>query len=89
MHECYADRIDPIVKQRWAETQGAGASVPVAKEPNTPFCAQIAREVFAALPEDKQKVYSARAKAEAATARAVFEKALKDPSSKAPADRQK
>jgi hypothetical protein len=89
MHECYAERIDPIVKQRWAETQGAGASVPVSKEPNAPFRAQIAREVFAALPESEKQQYSARAKAEAAAAHGAFEKSLKDPSSKAPADRQK
>ncbi|KAJ6558631.1 hypothetical protein DFH09DRAFT_1317346 [Mycena vulgaris] len=89
MREAYAEVIDPVVKARWAETPAAGSSVQTAKEPNAPFRAKIAREVFLALPDADQAGYAACAKAEAEGARRDYEKALKDTASKTPADRHK
>ncbi|KAJ7490196.1 hypothetical protein B0H11DRAFT_2229117 [Mycena galericulata] len=48
MHEHYTTQIEEEVKKRWAETPSGGSSVPT-KEPDAPFRAMIARELFAKL----------------------------------------
>ncbi|KAJ7901385.1 hypothetical protein B0H13DRAFT_1883061 [Mycena leptocephala] len=53
------------------------------------FRAQIAREVFAGLEEDERREIGARAKEEATEKKAAYQKALKNPPSKQPNDRQK
>jgi hypothetical protein len=87
MKEDYATLIDPVVKARWADTAGEGASVPVVKEPRAPFRAQVACEMFAMLSEAEKAAYGARAKAEAAEARVAYEKALKEQPSRTPEER--
>ncbi|KAJ7479676.1 hypothetical protein FB451DRAFT_1395243 [Mycena latifolia] len=77
MHEQYKMTIAPVVAEKWAETAAPGNSVQTAKDPNGPFRAKVARELFATLPEEEQSVFAARAKSEAAK-----------PPSKAPVDRQ-
>jgi hypothetical protein len=89
MRERYQDDIAPVVVDRWAAEKSEGSNVQTKKEPNGPFCAAIARELFAALPEEERDGYRVRAKEEAQEARAVYDKGLKDPASKAPEARQK
>ncbi|KAJ7182625.1 hypothetical protein C8R43DRAFT_1116257 [Mycena crocata] len=80
----YATTIEPVVQERWAETAGEGASVPVDKEPNAPFRAKVARELFAELPEETRLEYGERAKSDAAKARDAYTKALKEAPSRSP-----
>lgn len=87
MRESYATSIEPIVTARWAEEAGEGSSVPT-KPPPVDFRAKIARELFDKLPQDDRDSYGGRAKAESLAAREAFQKALKEPPSTAPKDRQ-
>ncbi|KAJ7149899.1 hypothetical protein C8R43DRAFT_1128380 [Mycena crocata] len=84
MREDFAEKIEPVVEERWAESSSAGSSVPVDKEPNAPFRAKVARDLFAELSEEEQEGYRGRAKDEAASARAAYDRALKEPPSKTP-----
>ncbi|KAJ7899717.1 hypothetical protein B0H13DRAFT_1883804 [Mycena leptocephala] len=81
MHEDYTSKIQPIVETQWAASSGDGSNVKTAKEPNAPFRARVAREVFAALPESEQQRYATNAKTEAASTRAAYDTALKEPPS--------
>ncbi|KAJ7025034.1 hypothetical protein C8F04DRAFT_1269631 [Mycena alexandri] len=74
-------------QQYMKETGGTGASVPT-EEPPVNFWASIARELFAALPQDTRDGYAARAKGQAHANREAYQKALKQPLSTAPKDRQ-
>jgi hypothetical protein len=88
MKESYEDKIAPVVAMKWAERQDRqGASVPK-KEPKAGFRAEIAREVFAALPMTEQKEIASRAKSIAASAKAAYLKGIRDPPSTSPAARQ-
>ncbi|KAJ7035430.1 hypothetical protein C8F04DRAFT_1182336 [Mycena alexandri] len=87
MRESYATAIEPTVRARWAQTAAPGASVPT-QEPPVDFRAKIARELFDALPQDVKDGYGARAKGESLAAREAFQKAMKEPPSTAPKDRQ-
>ncbi|KAJ7836516.1 hypothetical protein B0H13DRAFT_2368686 [Mycena leptocephala] len=81
MREAYAQPdcpIEAVVKEHWAETVSDGSSVATSKEPNAPFCAMVARELFAALPESEQEDYREHVKAEAVAARTTYHKALKE-----------
>ncbi|KAJ7607008.1 hypothetical protein DFH06DRAFT_1018881 [Mycena polygramma] len=89
MHELYNEEIEPLIKKRWAESSADGASVPTSKEPNAPFRAKIARELFGNLPEAEREAYGARAKLEAVQARTAYSKALNAEPSKSPEARQK
>jgi hypothetical protein len=88
MHEKYQDLIAPVVAEHWAKTPAKGSNVPTQKDPNGPFHAEIAREMFAALPSDEREDYAKRAKAEALEAHEKYEAAMKDAPSKTPEDRQ-
>ncbi|KAJ7044912.1 hypothetical protein C8F04DRAFT_1250155 [Mycena alexandri] len=87
MHESYSTLIAPTVAEKWARERetNLGAS----KQPKAGFRAQVARELFAALEPEEQTAIAARAKEEAATKKAAYQKAMKDRASTAPADRQK
>jgi hypothetical protein len=80
--------LEKEVKARWAATPAAGSSVATAKEPNAPFRAEVARDLFAQLPDSDRNQYSARAKAEAVAAQAAYNKALNGTPGKSPEDRQ-
>jgi hypothetical protein len=80
--------LEKEIKAQWAATPAEGSSVATAKEPNAPFRAQVTWDLFAQLPGSDREEYSARAKAEAATARAAYNKALNETPGKSPADRQ-
>ncbi|KAJ7041766.1 hypothetical protein C8F04DRAFT_1252688 [Mycena alexandri] len=88
MHESYSTIIAPTVTAKWADKQesnpGGGS-----KQPKAGFRAQVARDLFSALPAEEQATIGARAKEEAATRKAAYHKAMKDPASTAPEDRQK
>jgi hypothetical protein len=88
MREAYATDIEPEVKKKWAEESGEGANVRTSKDPNTPFRARVARDVFTALPAAERDRYAAEAKAEAAAAHAAYEKAMNEPPSQTPQARQ-
>ncbi|KAJ7444534.1 hypothetical protein B0H11DRAFT_2249990 [Mycena galericulata] len=88
MHEDYFTRVAPVVQAEWAKQAGAGSSVPTG-EPNAPFRALIARQVFAELSKEVQAGYATRAKAEAATRRVEYEEALNEIPSKNPVDRHR
>jgi hypothetical protein len=90
MHKSYAEKIAPIVAERWAKNLEDDAGNPDrTKEPKAGFRAQVAREVFAELPKSEQDNIAGRAKDEAATRRKAYQDALKTPASKAPSERQK
>ncbi|KAJ6557786.1 hypothetical protein B0H19DRAFT_1070398 [Mycena capillaripes] len=91
MRESYAEKIAPVVADRWASARNedSGGASDHTEEPKAGFHAQVARDVFAALPKSEQKALSDRAKADAAQAKADYVKALKDPPSKKPEDRQR
>ncbi|KAJ7732894.1 hypothetical protein B0H16DRAFT_1732624 [Mycena metata] len=86
MRERYEDDVAPIVAERWLAQSSAGSNVQTARKPTAPFRAQIAQELFAALPEVVRNEYATHAKEEAATARAAY---IKEPPSKTPEARQK
>jgi hypothetical protein len=88
MRECYADKIAPVVTKMWEEKreQDCG-SLP--KEPKAGFRAEVARQVFAALPAAERAEFAKRAKDDAEKAKAEYLAALKSPASTAPADRQR
>ncbi|KAJ7903971.1 hypothetical protein B0H13DRAFT_2334985 [Mycena leptocephala] len=89
MHESYAEKIAPIVAERWAKKLEDDAGNPDrTKEPKAGFRAQVARGVFAELPKSEQDNIAGRAKDEAATRRKAYQDALKTPASKAPSERQ-
>ncbi|KAJ6458986.1 hypothetical protein C8R45DRAFT_1031174 [Mycena sanguinolenta] len=88
MHEKYQSLIAPVVAERWAESVGDGSNLQTKKDPDGPFRAKVAREMFAELSQGEQKEYATRAKEEAAEARKKFDEDLKKPPSKAPEDRQ-
>ncbi|KAJ7169146.1 hypothetical protein C8R43DRAFT_1121035 [Mycena crocata] len=86
MHEQWSQLI-PVIAERWKATVSAGSNVQTAKDANGPFRAQVARDVFAALPEEERASYGERARAEAATAREAYQKAMTMPPSKSPESR--
>jgi hypothetical protein len=88
MAEAYSSVIEPVVKQKWTEAEADGSNVQTGKELNAPFRVRIARELFAGLPDDVRSKYADAAKAEAAAARTLFNKALKDPPSQTPEAKQ-
>lgn len=88
MREKYQDVIAPVVAERWAAGTGAGSNLQTKKDADGPFRAKIARELFAALPEEERVAYGDRAKLEAVEAREKYDAALKNPPSKSPEDRQ-
>jgi hypothetical protein len=80
MREAYATTIAPVVAEKWAAgSQARMEAGETSKEPKAAFRAEVAREVFKSLPSDQQKAYGDTAKKEAADAKAVYLKALKDP----------
>jgi hypothetical protein len=90
MRESYLDKIAPIVADKWQkEREQNGELSERTKEPKAGFRAQVARDVFTALPKDEQNAIAARAKKEAAEAKAAYMQALKNPLSKSPEDCQK
>jgi hypothetical protein len=89
MREAYTEEIAPVVAERWATQQSSGSNLQTAKDPTGPFRAQVARELFAALPLSVQQGYASRAKEEAAEAKTAYEASMKAPPSKAPEDRDK
>jgi hypothetical protein len=89
MREVYQTDIGPVVAERWAAQAAAGSNVQTAKEPTGAFRAEIARELFAKLPEDQRDGYQQRAKQEAGDARKTYEGQMKNPPSRSPEDRQK
>lgn len=88
MREKYQDVIAPVVAERWAAGTGAGSNLQTKKDADGPFRAKIARELFAALPEEERVAYGDRAKLEAVEAWEKYDATLKNPPSKSPEDRQ-
>ncbi|KAJ7430337.1 hypothetical protein FB451DRAFT_1199224 [Mycena latifolia] len=87
MHESYETEIAPAVEARFAmecnDMNGQG-QLSTQRGLNVPFRARVAREMFAALPEEEQAALKDRATAEAVEAKAVYEKAMKELPSKTP-----
>ncbi|KAJ6506114.1 hypothetical protein DFH09DRAFT_1334853 [Mycena vulgaris] len=86
MRESYSEKIAPLVASRWAERREKDGES--RKEPKAGFRAEIARELFAALPSEERKAISGRVQEEAASQKAAYVKQLTDGPSTAPADRQ-
>jgi hypothetical protein len=79
MREAYKTSIASVVAERWAAgSQARTEAQDTAKEPRAAFRAEVARDLFKALPRDKQKSYGDAAKKEALDAKAAYLKALKD-----------
>ncbi|KAJ7700211.1 hypothetical protein B0H16DRAFT_1483971 [Mycena metata] len=90
MHECYQEKIAPIVAERWEEErQNNGQAAERSKEPKAGFRAQVARELFAGLPQEEQQEFGSRARETAQTAKAAYVSTLNSPPSQTPEDRQK
>ncbi|KAJ7669900.1 hypothetical protein DFH06DRAFT_1125309 [Mycena polygramma] len=90
MHESYAEKIAPVVLEKWtADREASGPASERTKEPKAGFRAQVAREVFGALPLEEQKALGERAKAEAKEAKDAYLKSLRDPPSQTPEARQR
>ncbi|KAJ7105137.1 hypothetical protein C8R43DRAFT_1140927 [Mycena crocata] len=90
MHESHAEKIEPVVMERWNTLRDEDpGNLDRPAKPKAGFRAQVARDVFAALPKAEQLAIATRAKAEAEKNKQAFVSALKDPPSTAPADRQK
>ncbi|KAJ7144888.1 hypothetical protein C8R43DRAFT_1130311 [Mycena crocata] len=90
MAKSYAEKIAPVVAERWAEAhENNDAETVGRKEPKAGYRASIARKLYAALPADEKETIAGRAKVEAASAKAAYEKALKDPPPNTPAERQR
>ncbi|KAJ7025313.1 hypothetical protein C8F04DRAFT_1191583 [Mycena alexandri] len=89
MHEVYETDVAPVVAQRWLTLSSEGSNMQTQKKPTAAFRAEVARTLFAALPEDERNGYAERAKEEALAARKKYDAALKAPPSKSPEDRQK
>ncbi|KAJ7627914.1 hypothetical protein DFH06DRAFT_1338742 [Mycena polygramma] len=88
MHELYQTEIAPLVPGRWAaDSIKPDGSVRIG-QPNAPFRAALARELFDNLPEDRQTAIRLRAKNEAKEAKQKYEKGMKDGPSKSPEARQ-
>ncbi|KAJ7017740.1 hypothetical protein C8F04DRAFT_1278922 [Mycena alexandri] len=81
------EKIAPVVAQRWAERCAAGSNLRDGKGPDAAFRAEIARELFAALPEEERAEYAKTAREEAAAARDKYFADLKAPPSKSAEDR--
>jgi hypothetical protein len=75
MHESYQEKCAPIVDQRWQEKVQSDRSLHK-KRPKVNFTVGIAREIFAKLPEAERDAIAARAKMEAANARATYKASL-------------
>lgn len=73
-----------VVGERWETAKCDGETVQTKKYPPTSFRSQVARDMFADLTQERREEYGDRAKAEAAAARAEYEKAMKNPPSKKP-----
>jgi hypothetical protein len=88
MRECYTEKIAPVVAKRWEEKrEEASSSLP--KEPKAGSRAEVAHQVFAALPAAEHADFVKRAKEDAEKAKAEYLAALKKPASTALADRQR
>jgi hypothetical protein len=80
MRESYGEKIAPVVAERWAEERDRnGMASERTKEPKAGFRAQVARELFAALPLADQKALSERAKAEGQEAKAAYTATQRQP----------
>ncbi|KAJ7076265.1 hypothetical protein B0H15DRAFT_805711 [Mycena belliarum] len=87
MHECYQDKVAPIVEERWAMEKEDGNTR--TKDHKAGFRAQVARDIFRGLPAAEQDGFASRAKDEAAHAKAAYAKALNEPPSTSPEARQR
>jgi hypothetical protein len=89
MCESHAEKIAPVVAERWAAAQADNDPETVGRKELKPgFCARIAHEVFAALPQAEKEAIAKRVKDEAAQAKLQYEKALKAPPPNTPEARQ-
>ncbi|KAJ7652316.1 hypothetical protein B0H17DRAFT_1214982 [Mycena rosella] len=79
MRESYAEKIAPVVAEKWAEERSrrAAAGESAGKEPKAGFRAQVVRDVFAKLRKEEQKGLGDRAKEDAVAAKGAYASALK------------
>jgi hypothetical protein len=89
MREAYTSHIAPEVALRWAAQTADGSNVQTSKDPNGPFRAQVARDMFTELSEEERAGYRDRAKREAEEARKIYDDGLKNPPSRSPEQKQK
>ncbi|KAK6975114.1 hypothetical protein R3P38DRAFT_3238013 [Favolaschia claudopus] len=90
MRESYETKIAPVVAEKWGEQKRDNSRLAErSKEPKAGFRAEVAREVFATLPDEERKAIADRAKQEAAAAKAEYVETLKAPPSQAPQARQR
>ncbi|KAJ7017139.1 hypothetical protein C8F04DRAFT_1279934 [Mycena alexandri] len=89
MHESYASDIAPVVTERWMEKSINPDGSANTKKPNAPFRSAVARDLFAALPQEEQDRIATRAKEEAKQAKLDYAKGMKEGPSKSPEARQR
>jgi hypothetical protein len=90
MVESHADKIAPVVAAQWAAAKARGDPETVGrKEPKAGFRAAVAREVYRELPVEEKAAIAERAKTEAARAKEEYKRALENPPSNKPEDRQR
>ncbi|KAJ7766368.1 hypothetical protein DFH07DRAFT_955419 [Mycena maculata] len=87
--ESHTDKIAPVVQERWEIMLKEAGEEHSKKQPKAGFHAQVARELLAKLPVEEQKALGERATKVAKEAREAYDKFMKEPASKLPADRQK
>jgi hypothetical protein len=87
MHESYHDKCLPIIQQKWQERIQANPGLRNAK-PKVGFSGAIAKGIFDALPKQERDAIAARAKKEAADARAAYTAGLKQAPPTTPQARQ-
>ncbi|KAJ7115655.1 hypothetical protein C8R43DRAFT_961081 [Mycena crocata] len=90
MRETPKEEFEPIVQERWEKEQADGGVVGSrTKTPKVGFRAGVGRSLFNALPASEQKDIGVRATKEATEAKEEYVKALKNPPSTKPEDRQR
>jgi hypothetical protein len=90
MHESYEKEIAPVVTARWQASCVEEDGTTLCKvTPNAPFCAKVAQEMYNELGEDEQEGLRRCAREDAQEAKDAYMRAMKNPPSKAPEDRQR
>ncbi|KAJ7622769.1 hypothetical protein DFH06DRAFT_1340640 [Mycena polygramma] len=89
MREEYESTIAPVVAAKWTNSVASGSNVQTKKNPDGPFRAKIARELFAELSEAERQGFKTRAKDAATAARGEYERALNEVPSQTAEEKQK
>lgn len=74
MHEDYSPKVEPVVTERWKALVEKGLEKN--DKNDAPYRAEIARDIFKALPQDEKDTYVAHTKKDKQAAVAKYEASL-------------